>query len=147
MDTTDWTYGVALRPEAGDIQAYASALPEAIASGATEADALREIREALSAAVRGRIKFGEDLAAPSSGLVDDEAHRVSLPADLAAKASIYVAWRASGLSKTALAARLGIGEKEMRRILDPDHGTRLDALAATAEALGYDLLVGSRRAA
>ena len=66
---------------------------------------------------------------------------------MAAKASIYVAWKAEGISKVALAERIGRSESEVRRILDPSHGTKLDQLEEAARALGYGLLVEARRTA
>lgn len=136
----DWTYAVELRNEAGEIHAYCSALPEAIASGATEEEALREMGHALVAAVRGRIKDGVDLE-PQTAALPAERRRVGLPARLAAKASVYVAWKASGLSKVALGERIGRTETEVRRILDPDHGTKLDQLEEAATGLGGRLAV------
>lgn len=61
---TDWTYPVELRREGGEVHAYCDGLPEAIAAGATEGDALHEMREALAAALHGRIKVGMDLEPP-----------------------------------------------------------------------------------
>lgn len=136
---TDWTYAVELRDEAGEIHAYCPEVPEAIAAGATEADALREMGEALIAVVRFAMKRGEDLSPPRRE--PPAPHCVSLPGRLAAKASVYVAWKHSGLSKVALAERLDRNEIEVRRILDPDHGTKLDQLDEAAAALGGRLSV------
>lgn len=141
----EWTYPVELRHEAGEVHAYASSMPEAIAAGATEAEALAEMMQALTAAVRGRIKDGMDLE-PPAGSRASERHAVSLPARLAAKAAIYTVWRRSGLSRTALAARIGRTEGDAERILDPDHGTRLDRLEEAAAALGGRLRVSFERA-
>ena len=61
----DWTYPVEIRRERdGAYHGYASALPEAIAAGRTEEEALEEMRQALVAAVRGRINHGMELAPP-----------------------------------------------------------------------------------
>lgn len=139
--STDWIYPVELRREQdGHVHAYTSFMPEAIASGPTEADALREMGLALEAAVRGRIKDGMELSEATVAL-QVECHPVALPARLAAKAAVYSAWKASGLSKVALAERIGRSEAEVRRILDPDHGTKLDQLEEAAAALGGRLRV------
>lgn len=140
MPIKDWIYPVELRQEGGEVHAYTSFLPEAIASGMTEADALHEMGEAIAAAVRGRIKDGMDLE-PATIALQVECHPVALPARLAAKAAVYAAWKRSGLTKAALAERIGRGETEVRRILDPDHGTKLDQLEEAAAALGGRLLV------
>jgi antitoxin HicB len=137
---TSWIYPVELRREHGEVHAYATALPEAIASGATKGEALAEMREALVAAVRGRIKDGMALAPPPHPRPEQK-FRVELPARLAAKASVYSAWKRTGLSKVALGERIGRSETEVRRILDPDHGTKLDQLEEAARALGGRLVV------
>ena len=41
-----------------------------------------------------------------------------------------------------LAKRLGKDAKEIRRILDPDHATKIPALVAALAALGRRLVVG-----
>ncbi len=136
----EWTYPVEVRREVGEFHAYSSRLPEAIASGATEEEALVEMGHALVAAVRGRIKDGMDLEAPTIAL-EVERHPVPLPARLAAKAAVYAAWKRSGISKVAFAERIGRTEVEVRRILDPDHGTKLDQLEEAAAGLGGRLRV------
>lgn len=145
MTHFDWTYSVTLRrEEGGTVGAYAAALPDAIASGRDEAEALHEMGTALDAAVRGRIAFGMDLEPPPpAGAPEEGSHRIALPPAIAGKASVYVLWRRSGLSKVALAERLAVNEKEARRILDPDYPTGLDRLAAAAEIFGYRLTVGA----
>ena len=70
-------------------------------------------------------------------------HRIALAPALAAKATIYVLWRNSGLSKVALAKLLDVDEREARRVLDPDHPTGLDRLAAAADVFGHRLTVGA----
>ncbi len=92
---------------------------------------------------RCRMKFGDDLSPPGP-LAPDEPERFVLPAALATKAAVYSAWKASGLSKVALAARLDLAEKEVRRILDPDYPTGLARMEQAAQALGIALVVGSR---
>lgn len=141
----DWTYAVELRREEdGSIGAYAEAMPDAIAAGDDEAQALDEMAHALDAAIRGRIHFGMDLEPPPA--ISHEAsgrRRITVSPALAAKASLYVLWRRSGLSKVALAERLAVNEKEARRILDPDHPTGLDRLAEAVAIFGHRLTVGA----
>ena len=134
-----WSYEVDVRRESGEIHVYCDDLPEAIASGATEDAARREMGEALIAAVRGRMKDGMDLPSPPTVASDRVA--ITLPAPLAAKAALYAAWRMSGLSAKALGERVGRGEAEIRDVLDPDHGTGLDRLAEAAAGLGGRLAV------
>ena len=59
----------------------------------------------------------------------------------AAKAAVYRAFKASGLKKVDLARQMGRNEVEVRRILDPHHGTKLGQLDEAARALGGRLSV------
>jgi antitoxin HicB len=64
---------------------------------------------------------------------------VPVPAQTAVKAALYLALRETGLSKVELAARLGCDEKEVRRLLDPRHPSKLPRLQAALAALGKRL--------
>lgn len=136
-----WTYPIELRHEEGEIHAYSADLPEAIAGGMTEEEALDEMRHALTAAVRGRMKDGMDLS-PPSGQEGAGFHAVALPAQLAAKATVYVTWKDANISKVELAGRLHRDEKDVRRILDPDHGTKLEQMDEAVRAMGGQLVIG-----
>jgi antitoxin HicB len=138
---SDWAYAVAIRQEEdGRHHVYARDLPEVVSSGADEADALAMAADAIEVAVAGRMEDGIDLPAPSPAERGEV--MVALPAWLAAKASIYSAWKASGLTKVALAQLMGRNETEVRRILEPRYGTKLAQLEEAARALGGRLAVG-----
>ncbi len=62
----------------------------------------------------------------------------------AAKLAIYQAMRDKGVTQVALARRLGCDPKDVRRLLDPMHRSRLDRLEA---ALGKRLVIEVRDAA
>ena len=66
---------------------------------------------------------------------------VVVPAATAAKIVVIQAFAASGISKVELARRLGVAENEARRILDPNHATKLDKLDLAARALGKRIAV------
>jgi antitoxin HicB len=55
---------------------------------------------------------------------------------MALKASLFLAVREAGVSKSDLARRLDVNEKEARRMLDPHHHTRLVALERALRAFG-----------
>ena len=59
-----------------------------------------------------------------------------------AKAPLYVAMRQPGISKMQLAKRLGVDEKEIRRLLDPHYGSKLPRIAQAISLLGQRLVVG-----
>jgi antitoxin HicB len=70
---------------------------------------------------------------------------IALPAQLAAKLAVYRTWRETGISKMALARKLGIAEGEARRILNPRYGTEHDRLEAVLAVLGDRLVIGTEQ--
>ena len=92
--------------------------------------------EVFAAYMRG----GLALPAPSKARKGE--HAVSPPAETMAKAALYVAMKDAGISKVQLAKRLGIDEKEVRRLLDPHYGSKLPRIAEAIEALGQRLVIG-----
>jgi antitoxin HicB len=125
--------------ENGQLLVQARDLPEVLTWGKTEADALAAAEDAIAVVVSAALDDGRQVPPPSALRLGE--HLVSLPAQLGAKLAVLSAWRASGISKSELARRLGVAEKEARRILDPRYNTKLDMLDAAARALGRRLVV------
>ena len=114
-------------------------LPEAITSGEDRQDALRQAADCLEEAIAGRIADGMDLPQPSRpkrGQV-----LIPLSGSMAAKASLYLALRDAGITRAQLARRLGLDEKEVRRMLNPRHPTKLPRIEQALAALGRRLVV------
>ena len=138
-----WTFSfpASLRPDTGgEIAVRFRDLPEAITSGGSRADAITQAFDCLDEAIAGRICDGLDIPVPSKPNRGELL--VALPATMAAKAAFYIAFRESGLTKTQMAKRLGIDEKEVRRMLDPRHPTRLLRIQMALASLGKQLLMG-----
>jgi len=114
--------------------------PEAITQGEDRNDALAEAADCLDEAVAARIVHGDPIPEPSR--LGRGRHPVALPAQMAAKAALYLAMGEAGISKTALAKRLGCDEKEVRRLLDPRHPSKLPRIEAALAAVGRKLVVG-----
>jgi antitoxin HicB len=57
------------------------------------------------------------------------------------------AFKRSGITKSELGRRIGKDEKEVRRILDPRHRTKLATLTEALRMLGQQLVIGVRAAA
>jgi antitoxin HicB len=131
-------------PEGGFLVTFPD-VPEAITSGATVDEARYNAAEALGLALRGYLVLDRPL--PKRGTK----HRglVSIPVDAATalKLAVIETFKASGLSKSELARKLGKAEGEARRILDPDHPTKLPLLQAALAALGKEIVVSVRDAA
>jgi antitoxin HicB len=112
---------------------------DALTEGASREEALVNAADALEVALLGRMKDGEGIPIPSGG--GEGVAMVPLSAQIAAKVAFYTAFRESGLSRSALARRLGKDEAEVRRMLDPHHATKLPALDEAIRALGRRLTI------
>lgn len=115
-------------------------VPEVVTQGRGEADARTMAEEALGLGLLSYLVRGKPLPKPSAkgrSLVD-----IAVAPDVAAKLAVLESFTAAGISKTELARRIGKDEKEVRRILDPKHPTKLPALTAALRALGKRLVVG-----
>ena len=62
------------------------------------------------------------------------------------EAALTLALADSGLSRVALAQRLGVDEKAVRRMLDPRHRTAIARIETALRVLGHDLVVETRAA-
>jgi antitoxin HicB len=115
-------------------------VPEAITQGRGETDARTMAEEALGFVLLTYLERGKPLPKPrtkSRSLVE-----IAVAPDVAAKLAVLESFAAAGITKTELARRIGKDEKEVRRILDPRHPTKLPALTAALRALGKRLVVG-----
>ena len=140
MAITLYAYRAVFEPgeRRGVVVATFPDLPEAITQGRGEADARRMAADALGTALLTYARTGRPLPRPRARAGE----MISVAPDVAAKLAVLAAFAASGMTKRALARRLGKDEKEVRRILDPMHRTKLAALSAALEALGRRLVVG-----
>ena len=119
-------------------------IPECLTSGVDEADALLEAQDALEEAVAGRIDDSEPIPDPSPLLPGERA--VAVPAEMAAKAALALAFRAGRMTRVALADRLGVDDKVVRRMLDPRHGTSVGRINDALRVLGCEVVLEMRDA-
>ena len=124
----------------GRIQVRFPDFPEALTDGANEVEALAEAADCLAEAVAARITDGEALPAPSP--LRRGMHAVPLPPVIAYKAALFSAMRRDRVSKSELARRLGIDEKDARRLVDPKYrGAKIDRLHAALASFGVSAQV------
>ena len=109
-------------------------ISEAITQGDSIEHALSEAEGALQAAIECRIEDGLDIPAPSP--VKRGERMASTPITTALKAAVCNEMRGQRVSKSELARRMRINEKEARRMLDPRHPTRVPTLERALAALG-----------
>lgn len=131
-----FTYPVALAADDEDSGYVVTCrdVPEVVTQGETIEDAISEAEGALEAAIEMRIEDGMDIPVPSARRRGEQLAR--LPVGSAMKAALYVSMREQNVSKAELARRLGLDEKEARRMLDPKHSTKVPALERALHALG-----------
>ena len=60
---------------------------------------------------------------------------------VAAKLALRSAMQEQLLSNVALAQRLGVSEGVIRRLVNPDHASRLDGVVAALAAIGRGLII------
>jgi len=143
MKDFGFVYPAKLTRRGGSVLVRFPDLPEALTEGADEHEALAQATDCLDEAIAGRIRRGEDIPAPRRC----RGHRmIPVPAPMAAKAALYLALRDARITKRALASRLGCDEKEVRRLLDPRHPTKLPRLQQALAQLGKRLVVGMQAA-
>jgi antitoxin HicB len=134
-------------PEGGFVVRFRD-LPDCLTQGDDEAEALFQAADALAEALAARINHGEPIPAPSA---PKRGERLISPEEpLGLKTALYELARAEGLGKSALARRLGVDEKEVRRLLDPRHPTQESRLRAMLAKLGVatrSVVIDSARAA
>lgn len=115
-------------------------LPPLVTQGEDETDALAQAADAMDEVFAIYMDEGLDFPAPSKPRKGE--YRVSPPAETVAKAALHSAMRAAHVSKVELAKRMGVDEKEVRRLLDPHHGSKLPRIAEAVQALGQRLVIG-----
>lgn len=131
---------VVAQDESGFFLASFPDFPEAVTDARDLPTLLIEATDCLEEAVAARMAEGEPLPVPSE-TVHGQIHWLAIPAQTAAKAALYVALRESGFSKSELARRLGCDEKQVRRMLDASHSTKLSRIEAALDVLGKRLVV------
>jgi antitoxin HicB len=134
-------YPVLLTPaEEGGFVVTCRDLPQLITQGDTEEDALEQAADAMDEVFATYMVEGIGFPEPSKAKRRE--HLVAPPAETTAKAALFVAMRQAGISKLQLARRLGVDEKEVRRLLDPHYGSKLPRIAQAISVLGQRLVIG-----
>jgi antitoxin HicB len=140
MPFTEMTYPVRIRrlPVSDGWTVSCRDLPELHTDGESFEAALESAEGAAQAALEYRLRNGLPIPRPRP-LRRGEA-LVAIPLETALKVLLREAVRQRG-SQSAVARRLGVDEKAVRRLLDPDHGSRVEALSSTLRKLGLRVAV------
>ena len=128
-------------------EAYTVTFPDvygANTGGWSWEEALEMAKDCLEVALGMYVKAREDIptpSAPTEGQV-----LVSVVPIVAAKLALYAAMREQGVTKAALAARLGLQENAVRQLLDPGHRYDMTSVEKALRAVGRSLVVDDRAA-
>ena len=114
-------------------------IPFAATEGKTLDDALNQAVDCLEEAIASCIDDGDLIPEPSKSRKGE--YKIMLPAQTAAKTALYIAAKSAGVSKSELARRMGVDEREIRRMLDPRHATKLPRIETALSVLGCHLSV------
>jgi antitoxin HicB len=114
-------------------------VPGAITFGETREEAYELAQDALAIMLESAVRDGR-IPPPASEAVPGQVI-VEVTALDASKLSLGIEMNRVRITKTELAARLGVDEKEARRILAVGHNTKLDTLEAAFKAIGRKLSI------
>lgn len=112
--------------------------------GETREEALGFAADLLETIVSAYVANGRALPKPSPARGRPLVHLAPLEA---AKALLYLEFRRAGISKAALARRLGWAMPQVMRVFDLRHRSGIEQIEAAMRALGKSLVVASRDAA
>ena len=115
-------------------------IPFALTDGRTFGEALDEAVDCLGEALASCIIDNEEVPVPSEAEVNEVL--IAPPALVAAKAALYVAVKAEGLSKTALARRIHVSEAVGRRLLNPRYQSKIVSIEKALSAMGKKMVIG-----
>jgi antitoxin HicB len=113
-------------------------VPEMVASGTTRAEALAQAPDALVSALSFYVDDDHALPPPSPARGRT---LIAVPALEAAKLALHDAMLSTHVSNVELARRLALDEKSVRRLRDPLHRSRIEAVEAALQSLGRHLEV------
>ena len=119
-------------------------VPETITCGWSWEEALEMAEDGLGVALSMYVDNREDIPFPSA-LAEGQV-LIPVPLIVAAKLTLYTAMREQGLTNVALAARLGLSEGAVRRLVNPLHRSHISQVEKALKAVGRSLVVEDRPA-
>lgn len=138
------SYAVTLKQyQDGQVGVFFADVPEAITAGKNEAEALDRAQDALTVALSGYLDEGRPLPVPSKAKRGQSV--VVLPPRVAIKLAIHEAMCEQGVTQAQLGQLLNIDGRQVRRILNLDHESKLSQLEAALAALGLRASVSVTR--
>ena len=131
-------YSVILEETDGQVIARSRSFPELFTHGDDREEALEAASDALVETLAGRMRDREDIPAGLDPAEIDPAKEeiLPLPTQIEFKVSLYREMREQKVTKAELARRLRRNQKQIDRLLELRHASRLDQLDEAYVALG-----------
>lgn len=120
-------------------------LPRVATDGKDVREAMEEAIDALGSDLSLRLSLREEIPTPSP--VKRGCRLVPVPLWLAPKLALFLAMCDQQVSNSELARRLGVHERVIRRMLDPQHATKAEKIQAALAVLGKQMVIDLRDAA
>ena len=120
-------------------------LPRVATDGQNQREAFEEAMDALGSDLSIRLSRREEIPVPSRAKHGQR--MVPVPLWLAPKLALHLAMRDQRINNSELARRLGVHERVVRRMLDPQHATKAEKIQAALAVLGKQMTVEVRDAA
>ena len=131
-------YTVTLERTDDQVVVRSDRFPELFTYGDDREDALQAARDALIESLVARIRDREDIPEGLDPAEIDPAKEeiLPLPTQIELKVSLYRQMQGQGVTKAELARRLDCNQKQIDRLLDLRHASRLDQIDQAYAALG-----------
>ncbi len=126
-------------------EAYVVTFPDvygANTGGWSWEETLEMAEDCLAVALGMYVKAGRDIPVPSP--TTDDQVLINVPPIVAAKMALYTAMRKQGITNVALAARLGLSEGAIRRLIDTRHRSHIGQVEKALRAVGRSLVIEDR---
>ena len=126
-------------------EAYVVTFPDvygANTGGWSWEETLEMAEDCLAVALGMYVKAGRDIPVPSP--TTDGQVSINVPPIVAAKMALYTAMRKQGITNVALAARLGLSEGAIRRLIDTRHRSHIGQVEKALRAVGRSLVIEDR---
>ncbi len=136
MDAYAYPSKIVRAPEGGWLIRFRD-FPEGHSQAEAGEDAVEVAEGLLQACIEGRLLDGLEVPPPAQPRTGEIL--IGVPLETATKAALFKAVAVSGSSRLALAKALGVDEKELRRMLDPRHASKLPRVERVLKSLGKEL--------
>ena len=117
-------------------------VPGALTGANDRTEVLELAADALSVMLAGYVKDRKAIPVPSPALAGQEI--VAVAPLIAAKLELYSAMREQGVTKNALAERLGLSDTTVGRLTDPGHRSHIGSVNRALQAVGLGLVIEGR---